>query len=62
VYLVVNEQASFWGDLAALSFVQSVPGGRTGYVRVLVKRQAGRKFQAAIGGQCVETMRGRLTI
>jgi len=60
VYLVASEHTPFWGDLAALSFVQAVPGGRTGYVRVLVKRQADQKFQASIGGQCVVSMKGQI--
>jgi len=61
-YLVINGLVPTQDRLAAVSCVQSAASGRAGLVRAMVTRKPGEGYEARIAGQCVATMRGRLTI
>ncbi len=52
---------SFSGETAALHCVQGEPGGRTGLVRALIQRDAGR-LRVLIGGRCITTMSGEIRV
>lgn len=47
-------------DMAALTCIQRIPGGRGGLVRVLVQQQEDRHCEVRIGGECVTVARGTL--
>lgn len=59
--LAQRELVSFSGNSAALNCVQGEPGGRTGLLRALIQRDAGR-LHVAIGGRCITTMTGELRV
>ncbi len=60
-YLVVNELIPVRNGVSAVSCVQSASTGRAGLVRALVEIMPGQGFKVRIAGQCVTTMRGKLT-
>ena len=61
-YLVVNDLVPLHSHTAAVSCVQAEAGGRTGLVRALVTRHPGAGYAVRIAGQCMTTMRGKLTV
>jgi trans-2,3-dihydro-3-hydroxyanthranilate isomerase len=62
VYLVANELAPVMGHVAAINCVQGISGGRTGLIRVLVRRHPGRGYSVRIAGECRTTVRGKLLV
>jgi len=61
-YLVVNELVPFHRNTAAVHCVQAEPGGRAGSIRAMVTQHPGEGYSVRIAGQCVTTMRGKLTV
>ncbi len=61
-YLVVNELVPFHQNTAAVHCIQAEPGGRAGAIRAMVTKHPGEGFSVRIAGQCVTTMRGKLTV
>ncbi len=59
-FLVREGRVPLHDDLAALTCVQGIPGGRTGLLHVLVQPQGESGFGVRVGGEAVTTMRGRL--
>jgi PhzF family phenazine biosynthesis protein len=61
-YLVANELAPMMGRMAAINCLQGVSGGRTGLIRVLVRRHPGRGYSVRIAGECRTTVRGQVLV
>ncbi|MCG3125339.1 MAG: putative isomerase YddE [Phycisphaerae bacterium] len=61
VMMVVNDNTPMSDGVASLNCMQGEPGGRTGLVRVLVRRRE-RGYDVAIAGRCETTMSGLLRV
>ncbi len=61
-HLITCGRVGLHGDLAALTCTQASPAGRGGLVRVLAQRQSDGHVEVRIGGECVTTIRGELSM
>lgn len=61
VLMVVNDNTPIADGVASLNCMQGEPGGRTGLVRALVRRQE-HGYHVAIAGRCETTMSGLLRV
>jgi len=59
-YLVDRGGVPLHNELAGLTCVQGIPGGRTGLLHALVQRHADGTYSSRIGGRAVVTMTGTL--
>ncbi len=60
--LIACGHADLHGGMAALACTQTAPSGRGGLVRVLAERQRDGHVEVRIGGECVTTIRGEITL
>lgn len=60
VYLVKNRIVSVKDDLAGMTCVQGIAGGRAGMLHALVQPEGDGTYNVRIGGQAVTMMKGEL--